>query len=182
MEALERILSTEEIRATFNICDSSKAVGMMGLTKILLKKFWSELEEDICRFIINFFEAGRFPTKINLTLVVLIPKFEGAIVIKDYRPISMVGCLYKKVTKVLASHLKEVMPGLVGEMQSAFIKDRQILDGTLKANEIVWWLRKAKEKVVLLKLDFQKAYDTVRWCFLKKSWTIWGLEEFGGVG
>ena len=74
------------------------------------------------------------------------------------------------------------MPGLVGEMQSAFKKDRQILDGTLKANEIVWWLRKAKEKVELLKLDFQKAYDTLRWCFLKKSWTIQGLEEFGGVG
>ena len=59
-----------------------------------------------------------------------------------------------------------VMPVLVGGTQSAFVSGRQILDGGLIANEVVWWLKKAKMSAIMLKLDFQKAYDIVRWSFL----------------
>ena len=64
-----------------------------------------------------------------MTWVTLIPKFDGAQEIKDYRPISMVGCVYKMIAKVLANRLKIVMGQLVGETQSAFVQRRQILDG-----------------------------------------------------
>ena len=54
------------------------------------------------------------------------------------------------------------MPKLVGEFQFAFIQKRHILDSVLIANEVVWWLKKRRMKATLLKLDFRKAYDTVR--------------------
>ena len=46
--------------------------------------------------------------------------------------------------------------------------NRQILDGVLIANESIRWLKK-KKKITgsLIKLDFQKAYDSVNWSFLK---------------
>ena len=78
----------------------------------------------------------------------------------------MVGCIYKIIAKVLANRIKVAMPTLVGESQSIFVVGRQILDGTLIANEAVWWLKKSKSKGVLLKLDFYKAYDTIRWSFI----------------
>ena len=58
------------------------------------------------------------------------------------------------------------IPVLVEETQFAFVSGRQILDGGLIANEVVWWLKKSKVSAIMLKLDFQKAYDTVRWSFL----------------
>ena len=163
---LERMPSKEEISLAVKSCDPSKAPGYDGFNLNFIKKFWDDFGEEICSFIFGFFESGHFPPEINLTWVALIPKIDEAVEIKDYRPISMVGCLYKLISKILANRVKLVMPGLVGETQSAFVSGRQILDGGLIANEVVWWLKKAKMSGFMLKLDFQKAYDTVRWSFL----------------
>jgi len=62
------------------------------------------------------------------------------------------------------------------------VNGRQILDGTLITNEMVHWLKKHKRAGVLLKLDFQKAYDTIDWDSLEvvlaemgfsQRWRIW---------
>ena len=54
------------------------------------------------------------------------------------------------------------MNGLVGETQTAFVHGRQILDGALIACEIVHWLKRIKKSATLVKLEFHKAYDSVR--------------------
>ena len=72
-------------------------------------------------------------------------KADDVIEIKDYRPISMIGCVYKVIAKVLANRMRKIMDVLVGEMQTAFVKGRQILDGALIANEVVHWVKKKKK-------------------------------------
>lgn len=61
---------------------------------------------------------------------------------------------------MLAGGLKEVLPVLISEEQSAFVGVRNIQDGILIVNEVVG-LWKKKQKGVILKLDFQKAYDNL---------------------
>ncbi|XP_072087409.1 uncharacterized protein [Arachis hypogaea] len=73
------------------------------------------------------------PTDANITRVALAPKFTGAKEIKDSRPISIVECVYKVILKMLVRRMRSVMPGLVGETQSAFVKGRKIHDGVLIA-------------------------------------------------
>jgi len=75
----------------------------------------------------------------------------------------MVGSVYKVIAKLLRKRLREILPELIGEAQTAFVKGRQILDGALIANETVHWLRRKKKSGVLMKLDFEKAYDTISW-------------------
>ncbi|GJX37033.1 reverse transcriptase domain, reverse transcriptase zinc-binding domain protein [Tanacetum coccineum] len=55
---------------------------------------------------------------------------------------------------------------VVGEEQNAFIKGRYILDGVLIANETMEFLKKKKEKGLIFKIDFEKAYDSINWNFL----------------
>jgi len=95
--------------------------------------------------------------------------------VTDFRPISLVGSLYKVIAKVLSNRLKAVLPKLVGESQTAFVAGRQILDGALIANEVVHWLKKKKKQGVLLKLDFQKAYDTIDWGALDLVLAVMGF-------
>ncbi|XP_058747008.1 uncharacterized protein LOC131619997 [Vicia villosa] len=45
---------------------------------------------------------------------------------------------------------------------------RQILDGVVVTNEIVYYAQRKKKKCVLLKVDFAQAYDCVDWAFLKE--------------
>ena len=48
----------------------------------------------------------------------------------------------------------------------AFINDRCILDGPLIISEVIAWATKAKRKLMVFKLDFEKAFDTISWQFL----------------
>lgn len=156
-------------------CESTKAPGYDGFNLGFIKKMWGVVGEDFIKMIVDFFENGTLPKAVNTTWVTLIPKIGGAKELKDFRPISMVGCIYKIIAKILAIRIKNVMPLLIGETQSAFVKERQILDGALIANENVHWAKKSKKDIVLLKLDFQKAYDTINWNFIDHMMDVMGF-------
>jgi hypothetical protein len=67
---------------------------------------------------------------------------------------------------LLANRIGSVAQRIVNHSQSAFIKGRYILEGVVIAHEIVHSIHKSKEPGVILKLDFEKAYDRVSWQFL----------------
>ncbi|GJW48712.1 RNA-directed DNA polymerase, eukaryota [Tanacetum coccineum] len=90
------------------------------------------------------------------------------------RPISLIGSIYKIIAKILTNRLVCVMGGIVNEVQSAFIEDRQILDGPFILNEMLSWCKKRKKQSLIFKVDFEKAYDSVRWDFLDNV-----LRKFG---
>ncbi|GAU31392.1 hypothetical protein TSUD_19380 [Trifolium subterraneum] len=104
---------------------------------------------------------------INSTFIALIPKIDSLQRLNDFRPISLVGSLYKILAKVLANRLRLVIDSVISESQTAFVKDRQILDGILIANEAVDEARKSKKELMLFKVDFEKAYDSVDWGYLE---------------
>ncbi|GJR25015.1 RNA-directed DNA polymerase, eukaryota, reverse transcriptase zinc-binding domain protein [Tanacetum coccineum] len=89
-------------------------------------------------------------------------------------PISLIGSLYKIVAKIMANRLVGVLSGIVNEVQSAFISDRQILDGPFILNEVLHWCKLRKKQALIFKVDFKKAYDSVRWYFLDEI-----LRKFG---
>ncbi|XP_016178837.1 uncharacterized protein LOC107621322 [Arachis ipaensis] len=100
----------------------------------------------------------------------------------------MVGCVYNVISKVLVRRMRAVMTGLVGETQSAFVKGRKIHDGALIACETVHWLKLRKKEAAIIKLDFQKAYDRVKWSFVDivlqkmgfgSRWRAWVMECVG---
>jgi hypothetical protein len=63
--------------------------------------------------------------------------------------------------KVLANSLKLVAENVISNFHYAFTKSRQTLDDTLIANEVMDEARKFKKKIILFKVDFEKAYDSV---------------------
>ena len=83
--------------------------------------------------------------------------------IKDFRPIRLIGSIYKLLTKVLANRLKGVLDGLVSETQNAFVGGRQMVDSVLIANECLDSQLKSGVSGILCKLDIEKAYDHVNW-------------------
>ncbi|GKF21125.1 RNA-directed DNA polymerase, eukaryota, partial [Tanacetum coccineum] len=82
-----------------------------------------------------------------------------------------------------------VIAGLVSNTQSAFVAGRQILDGPFILNEVLDWCKRKKKKALFFKVDFAKAYDSVRWDFLLdvleafgfgSTWCTWirGISDF----
>ena len=117
-------------------------------------------------FFREFFQNDQFVKSLNATFLVLVPKGRPAEDLKDLRPISLVGSLYKILSKVLANRIKRVLSLVIFQSQNAFVEGRQILDAVLIANEAVDSILRGKEKGILCKLDIEKAYDHIRWDFL----------------
>ena len=97
----------------------------------------------------------------------MIPKKNWAEDIRDLKPISLVGCIYKLMAKVLAKRLKSALAGVVSESQNAFVVGRQILDAVSTANECVDSKIKDGTSGVICKLDIEKTYNNVDCGFLQ---------------
>nr|GEY71683.1 RNA-directed DNA polymerase, eukaryota [Tanacetum cinerariifolium] len=124
-----------------------------------------------------FFENGSFPKGCNSSFIALIPKVTDAKFVTDFRPISLIGCIYKVVTKILANRLALVILDLVSDTQYAFVANRQILDGPFILNEVLNWCKRKKKQAMFFKVDFAKAYGSVRWDYLLDVLQAFGLGQ-----
>ena len=184
MEALrlEVPFMEDKVHVALDDLNGDKAPGPDGFTAAFWQFGWDVVKLDIMRLFRDFHEHGRFVRSLNSTFMVLIPKRGGVEDLKDFRPISLTGSIYKLIVKVLANRMKKVMNKLVNSAHNAFVEGRQILDASLIANEVINLMLKKKEKWVLCKLDIEKAYDKINWNFLttvlgkmgfKEKWLGW---------
>ncbi|WJZ83279.1 hypothetical protein VitviT2T_002974 [Vitis vinifera] len=165
-DALEVPFTEEEVHGALVGCSGDKAPGPDGFTMSFWQFAWDIVKEDVLRFFREFHEHGKFVKRLNTTFLVLIPKKMGAEDLRDFRPISLVGSLYKWLAKVLANRLKRAVGKVVSKAQGAFVEGRQILDAVLIANEAIDSILKNNENGILCKLDIEKTYDNVDWSFI----------------
>lgn len=86
-------------------------------------------------------------------------KLKTHFIIGEFRPISLIGYLYKIIVKTLAIRLKRVIGLNIDKVQ--FVEGRSILDGLLIVNEICSWAKQSKKQVLIFKADFDKAFDSI---------------------
>ena len=119
--------------------------------------------------LIRLFEQGGLNLdKLNYAMITLIPKEPDAKVLKKFRPISLINCNFKFFSKLLNNRLIKVADRLVASNQTTFIKGKFILESVVAAHEIIHEVHKQKEEGVVLKLDYEKAYDRISWSFLEE--------------
>ncbi|GJV03364.1 RNA-directed DNA polymerase, eukaryota [Tanacetum coccineum] len=163
---LESDVSLEEIKKAVWECGTNKSPGPDGFSFEFIRKYWNIIQHDVVNAVKEFFSSSKFPPGSNSSFITLIPKSLDAKMVKDFRPISLIGSFYKIVAKILSNRLCIVMPDLISDVQTAFISKRQILDGPFILNELISWCKYHKIKAMIFKADFEKAFDSVRWDYL----------------
>ena len=115
VEGLEIPFAEGEVFATLSDLSKDKAFGPDDFTMTFWLFCWDVVKIEIMRFFKEFHERDKFVKSLNATFLVLVPKKGGAEDLKDSRPISLVGSLYKLLAKVLANRIKKVMGKVISE-------------------------------------------------------------------
>ena len=179
---LEREFEEEEDSRALEDCEGDKGPDPDGFNFSFIKGSWDFLKEDFGNLLSDLHRRGRINKEMNATFITLIPKVPNPVSLHDYRPISLVWCLYKLLAKILVNWLRRVIPLIISPFQGVFGAKRQILDGVLFANELIGSRKRSKEEGVIFKIDLEKAYDYVgldfvdymllRFCF-RETWHGW---------
>ncbi|XP_061363867.1 uncharacterized protein LOC133307381 [Gastrolobium bilobum] len=171
------IPSREEIRSTFFKMQPYKAPGADGLHAVFLHTQWDKVGESVTNFIIQIFEDPRKVESINQTLICLIPKIDNPELVSQFRPISLCNVIYKGVTKLVASRLRNHMSAIIMPNQCSFVKGRHASDNIIISQEIFHSMRskKGKKGWMAVKVDLEKAYDRVSWSFLEETLVLIGM-------
>jgi len=93
--------SEDEIKEAIWDCDSSKSLGPYGFNFNFIKQFWDTVKLDIIRAVNSFHSCGKLAKGSNASFITLIPKTEDPQGLEEYRPISLVGSVYKIISKIL---------------------------------------------------------------------------------
>ena len=147
---------------------SIKSPGPDGYSSSFFKATWGITSPLVCQAITQFFHTASIPSFFGKTKLVLLPKVRNPSMAQGFRPIPCCSVIYKCIAKLLCSRLKTVLPHLIHQNQGAFVKDRSILFNVLICQDIVrGYTRKGISPRSIMKIDLQKAFDSVHWRFVK---------------
>ncbi len=79
--------------------------------------------------------------------------------------------------KILAGRIQGVLPHIIRLNQTGFVEGRSILDNVYLAQEALVWAEEDNQDLVLLLLDFEKAFDRIEWAFLFKALEVLGFDS-----
>lgn len=169
--------SMEEIKRVVFELKQHKAPGPDGIPGEFYKKFWDLIKNDLFELLSDFQKGLLNVERLNYGIITLVPKTKDAAQIQKFRPICLLNVSFKIITKVLMNRIYHVMCYIISKNQSAFLKNRYILEGVVILHEILNSLHHKKQSGILFKVDLEKAYDKVNWVFVHRMLVSKGFPD-----
>ncbi|GAA0146610.1 hypothetical protein LIER_06523 [Lithospermum erythrorhizon] len=168
---LDMRFTKEDVKKSVFLIQGNKSPGPDGMPGIFFQHYWEALGPKVCTMVLDCVNEGIFLSKFNFTSIYLIPKVMISVNLTQFRPIALCNVIAKLVAKVLATRLKSVLPNIISDSQNAFVPRRLITDNVLMAFEAHHFIKNQKTGTrghMSIKLDMLKAYDRIKWSFLKE--------------
>merc|ERR1712240_17637 len=167
-EGLEKDMSMGELEEIVKDCDRNKSPGLDGLSYEFYQKTFPVIKEDLLAIYRCQLNRNRLIKSNKEGVTRLAPKVEGIPSVDELRPITLLDCDYKILSKWLVGRMKPVLPHVIKSGQLCTVGKRNILFGINNILSGILNVKQRKSEACLITLDFFKAYDRVLLDFLVK--------------
>ena len=163
-----QIIESEAKLAIRNM-KNNKTPGSDGFSAEFYKFFWT----DIGSFLLRSLNMAITTDELSLTqkqgIITCMPKGDKPRqFLKNWRPITLLNVDYKILSSILANRIKSVLPGIISDDQKGFLKNRYIGENIRTVYDIMHELEKRGKSGLLLLIDFEKAFDSIEWNYIRK--------------
>ena len=162
------ILLTELSEALKNM-KNEKSPGLDGFTVECFKFFWIDIRSFILRSLNYGYHTGSLSETQKQGVITCLPKpNKSRHLLKNWKPISLLNAVYKLASAVIANRLQTVLDKIIFEDQKGFISGRFIGESIRLIYDVLFETKDQDIPGIILSIDFEKAFDTVSWKFIKK--------------
>ena len=124
------------------------------------------------------FVNGILPICLRTGVITLLEKKgKDRLDIANWRPITLLGIDYKLLTKTLGERLKTTLPGLIHKDQNGFVPGGNIFFSAHTIRDILFYCKKENLDLILLAIDYSKAFDSVNFKFIHKTFELFNFGE-----
>lgn len=167
---LEREITLNDLSMALKQMKNDKSPGPDGFSVEFYKMFWKDLGIFYHRSILHAIRRGSLSITQKQGIISILPKGDKPReYLKNWRPISLLNISYKVLSAAIASRIKTVLPKIISENQTGFMKGRFIGENTRMLYDILKYTQDKKIPGLLLLIDFEKAFDSVAWVFVYKT-------------
>ena len=170
------VLTEKECLEALRDMESEKTPGTDGLPAEFYKVFWKDVSSTLISALNYAYETGKLSITQRRGIIKLIPKKDAEpFFIKNWRPLTLLNSDYKIAAKSIANRLKPLLPDLINYDQTGFIRGRFIGENICLIDSVICYAKEINIPGLLLFLDFEKAFDTIEWPFIRKTFQHFGF-------
>ncbi len=165
----ERSICKADILKSIKNLPSGKTPGSDGLPADFYNFFWCDIKCSLTQCIIYVMKHGELTIEHKWGIITLLPKKgKNRFFLKNWRPISLLNTYYKIIAKILAMWLQLVLPNIINDDQTGYLKGRYIGQNVRILEDISFFTKQNQLSGILLSIYFEKAFDYLNWNFLYK--------------
>lgn len=165
-EKLEAKITKRELQKALSNTENNKSPGLDGIPYEFYRVFWDILGDDLTEVLNYCLETGALTDTQRKAVLSLLPKKGDLKDPKNWRPISLLNCDLKLLTKSLAARLVDVLPEIINDSQVCAIKGRQIHHHTTLIRNMITYAKQKKIPLYIVSFDQAKAFDQVSWDYM----------------
>ena len=172
---LESDFSLPELDRAINDTKTRTAAGPDGIGNNFIKKFWWLFRDPLLKYLNCCITKGTLTDSFLTASIKLIPKKGDCSKIKNWRPISLLNCIYKIISKAVNNRLKLIVDTITSRAQKGFTQSRYIQEVLINVIHNISHCDHNNVPAFVLSLDQRKAFDSVRHDFMMEVYKFWGI-------
>ena len=157
--------------------ESVKSPGSVDFPIELYKVFWYDISTILLKAINCSYEKQKLSITQRSGIISLIPKDKLPYSLENWRPITLLNFDYKIFAKAKANCTVKILISVINSDQTGFLEGRFIGENFRIIEDTINFTDYASKPGLLLFLDFQKAFDSLEWSFIKKSFQYFNFGQ-----